>query len=78
MTKQFHYHYQDALDAAKAFAKENGFYLSSQEITVDERTMSGCDYMDERADNLCWSGEVSALVVEDDDFNAAGYFAYWE
>lgn len=78
MKKEFHYNYTDAKSAAETFAKENGYYVARREATMDEKSMSGCDYMDEQADNLCWSGEVSAIVVEDYEGDRKGVFAYWE
>lgn len=78
MKKEFHYNYADAKSSADSFAKENGYYVSMHETLMDERAMSGCDYMDEQADNLCWSGEVSAIVVEDYEGDRKGVFAYWE
>lgn len=77
MRKEFHYNYSDAQAAAEAFAKENNGYVAS-EREADERTMAGCSYMDEQADNLCWSGSVSAIPVEDENGNEIGLFAYWE
>lgn len=76
MTKQFHYFYADAMAAAKAFAKENNAYIG-KEVAADDRSLAGCECMDEKADNLVWSGEVSAILVEDENFKPIGIFAYW-
>lgn len=76
MKKQFHYFYADAMEAAKAFAKENNAYVG-REVAADDRSLAGCDYMDDKADNLCWSGEVSAIPVDDENGTTIGLFAYW-
>lgn len=78
MKKEFHYNYADAKRSAEAYANENNYYVSDHEALMDERSMSGCNYMDEQADNLCWSGEVSAIIVEDIEGAQKGVFAYWE
>ncbi len=76
MKKQFHYFYADAMEAAKAFAKENNAYIGN-DVAADDRSLQGCEYMDDKADGLDWSGEVSAIMVEDEDGKPIGIFAYW-
>lgn len=79
MTKQFHYTYEAAMEAAQEFAKNNNGWIRKDEIWADDRSLQGCEYADEKADNLCWSGAVAAIEVDDNDTGAIiGIFAHWE
>ena len=72
----FHYYYEDALAAATAFASENNGYIAREEATFDDR--HSFYYADEKGNNLCWSGEVSAIIVRDNDTcEDVAYFAWW-
>lgn len=77
MTKQFHYTYEAAMEAAQEFAKNNNGWI--RKVRQDERSLLGCEYADDQAANLCWSGEVSAIEVDDNDTDEViGIFAHWE
>lgn len=72
----FYYTHQAAQAAAEDFAAKNNGHIARQSMTLDD----GCDfdYCDEESVNLCWSGEVSALVVRDNDtYEDVAYFAGW-
>jgi hypothetical protein len=73
---EFHYYYEDALAAAEAFAAENNGFIANDEATFDDRHRFY--YADTKANNLCWSGEVSAIIVRDNDsYEDVAYFASW-
>lgn len=79
MTKQFHYTYEAAMEAAREFAKNNNGWIRKDKATMDERSLRDCEDADDRVVNLCWSGEVCAIQVDDNDtYDTIGYFAYWE
>lgn len=72
----FHYYYEDALAAAEAYATENNGYIAKESATLDD-SHRFC-YEDIKSRNLCWSGEVSAIVVRDNDTcEDVEMFAWW-
>lgn len=72
----FHYYYEDALAAAKAYASENNGFIAKDSATFDDRHRF--HYEDDKARNLCWAGEVSAIIVRNNDtYEDDEYFAYW-
>lgn len=72
----FYYYYEDALAAAENFANENNGHIASREVALDDR--HDFYYEDDKARNLCWSGETNAIVVRDNDtYEDIEYFAYW-
>lgn len=76
MTAQFHYYYEDALAAAEQFANENNGYIARDSRTMDDTCKY--DYQDIKANNLCWSGEVAAIVVRHNDtHDDIAYCAWW-
>ena len=75
--KRFDINYDDALSAAERFAEENKGWIPRSGRIVDDRT-SFDEYGSDDAMNLCWSGEVNAIVVLNDDGQEIGIFAYWE
>lgn len=73
----FHYYYNDALAAAEAYAAENNGHIAKQSATFDDSHRFY--YADEMSRNLIWSGEVSAIIVRDNDsYEDLEYFAYWD
>ena len=78
MTKEFYYHYADALASAREFAKDNNGAIADSGVSMDDRSLVDC-YRDDKAANLCWSVEVAAIEVDDNDTGMPiGFFAYWE
>ncbi len=72
----FNYYYEDALAAAEAYAAENNGHIAKESATLDDRTRF--HYDDVASRNLCWSGEVAAIIVRDNDTcEDVEYFAYW-
>lgn len=72
----FNYYYEDALAAAETYAADNNGHIAKDSVTLDDRTRF--HYDDIKSRNLCWSGEVNAIVVRDNDtFEDVEYFAYW-
>lgn len=75
-TINFYYTWQAAQAAAEAFAKENNGFIAKESAMFDDR--SNINYCDDRSNNLCWSGESSAIVVKDNDtWEVIGLFAGW-
>lgn len=72
----FNYYYEDALAAAEAYAAENNGHIAKESATLDDRTRF--NYNDIKSRNLCWSGEVAAIIVRDNDsYEDVECFAYW-
>lgn len=72
----FNYYYEDALTAAEAYANESNGFIAKDSATLDDRTRF--HYKDDKARNLCWSGEVNAIIVRNNDtYEDDEYFAYW-
>lgn len=77
MEKYFSYYRHDAMAEAINYANNHpNCEVASNETSVDDR--GRFIYLDEKANNLCWSGETSAIVVRNTEtFEEVALFAYW-
>lgn len=72
----FYYYYEDALAAAQAYASNNNAHIADESASLDDRHRFY--YEDDKSRNLCWSGEVAAIVVRDNDsYEDVEMFAWW-
>lgn len=76
MKNELYYRKSAALAAAEQFAASNNGMVKGSVIR-DER--SKFDFEDDEIQSICWSGEISAILVRDKDtYEEIGAFAYWD
>lgn len=76
MRNELYYRKSAALAAAEQFAASNNGMVKGSVIR-DEH--SKFDFEDDEIQSICWSGEISAILVRDKDtYEEIGAFAYWD
>lgn len=78
MVIELYREYQTALKEAKEIARrDNGYIVKEKEVILSDRT--DFDYIDRDMRNVVWSGEISGIIVRDNDtYEDIAYLAYWE
>ena len=74
MTRELYYKKADAIEAAGQMIRCWGGWIA--DTTADDRTKF--DFEDERMQDMCWSGELSAVQVYGCSNGISGLFAWWE
>lgn len=70
----FYYFYEDALKAAHEYAQKNNGFIAKDSMILDDNCLF--EYCDQKSNDLCWSGEVDAIIVRDkDSYEDIAYFA---
>ncbi|MGP1610266.1 MAG: hypothetical protein ACTTGW_01370 [Candidatus Cryptobacteroides sp.] len=77
MRTEFYYRKSNAVKAAEEYARKHGGLIRGSKSYDHKHSFDFED--DEVQENLCWSGEVDAiLVVAEADYSEMAAFAYWD
>lgn len=78
MEKRLYRTYDEALNAAKAYAKENNAYVADRMVSEDDRSLMDADRFGFEP-NFTFSGETAAFnIIDNDSYEDIAHFAYWE
>lgn len=72
MERKAFYTKEQALEYAEKLAKECNGYVASKVIAMD------CNYFDIPEELSNWSGEIAALQVINENYDAVATIGYWE